>query len=91
MGLCYRCEYRALFHETGNGPRCECQDPKSSVRSCYMYKPVKPVVLAPNEGDSRPMFAGAMISCRSHFVRVAEGRIRGKGFDDGVVLYWDFA
>jgi hypothetical protein len=56
-----------------------------------MYKPVKPVVLAPNEGDSRPMFAGAMISCRSHFVRVAEGRIRGKGFDDGMVLYWDFA
>ena len=75
--LCYRCEHRAKYlemvqergKEKSHAPRCECQDTNASVYSCYMFKPCMPVVLAPNEGDTRPRFAGAMISSREHFVR----------------------
>jgi hypothetical protein len=54
-----------------------------------MYQPVKPVVLARNEGDDRPMFAGAAFSSRAHGVRVAEGKAKMKRYDDGVAVYWD--
>ena len=86
-GLCFRCEHRARYHETGRGPRCECQSEKQAVYSCYMYRPVNPVVLAPNEGDDRPMFAGSMFSGRSHFVRVFKSELAAKETDDGVFLY----
>jgi hypothetical protein len=73
--------------ETGHGPRCECGDIKSSKYSCYMYRPVCPVVLAKNEGDDRPQFAGAMLSARSHAVRVARCDLRVRDYADGRCLY----
>jgi hypothetical protein len=89
QGLCFRCESRARFWETGSGPRCECQDYETAVYGCYMYTPVLPVVLKKNEGDTRPQFAGAMLSARSHFVRVAEdAEMSVKKDNDGLVLYW---
>jgi hypothetical protein len=49
--LCFRCEFRARFleaeHEkrgSGHAPRYECGT-GSSVNSCYMFKPVQPLVL----------------------------------------------
>ena len=71
IGLCNRCEHRALFEETGHGPRWECKQPGRSVYSCYMYTPVLPIMLEVNDGDSRPIDAGWMIAPRSHAVGVA--------------------
>jgi hypothetical protein len=87
-GLCFRCEYRARFYETGQGMRCECHTPEMCVHSCYMYKPVMPVIVEKNKGDRRPQFAGAMISSRSHFVKIAESDMTLKSGKEGSVLYW---
>lgn len=62
--LCHRCEYRARFLESGHGPRCECKEVGKAVSGCYMYRPVQPVVLAPQEGDKRPVQGSWMISAR---------------------------
>lgn len=70
-GLCYRCEHRAEFMENGTGPRAECKMKDMSVHSCYMYKPVRPLVLTNNEGDSRPP-AGSIISARGYATRIAD-------------------
>jgi len=88
-GLCFRCEHRARYLETGSGPRCECKSEKTAVCGCYMYTPVKPVVLAVNEGDTRPQFAGSMISARSHYVGIADGKLALKKYKDGSAMYWD--
>lgn len=65
-GLCYRCEHRAVWNETGkHRPRMECGSPTHSSHSCYMYQPVKPVMLGPRDtNDKRPRFAGWAISSR---------------------------
>ena len=71
-GLCFRCEKRARFLEGGSQPRCECGDIKSSVFSCYAYRPVSPHAMESNEGDERPAFGPAMISARMHSSGVPE-------------------
>lgn len=71
-GLCHRCENRVKYIETGHGPRYECQQTTSAVVSCYCYRPVLPVVLRVNDGDDRPVFAGAMISARMSGVKLAD-------------------
>jgi hypothetical protein len=53
LPLCYRCEHRARYHETGHGPRCECGDTNSATCGCYMYAPVAPLVLRRSKGDRR--------------------------------------
>lgn len=68
-GLCFRCEHRARFLELGFAPRCECGAIEQAVCSCYMYKPVLPVLLRPNEGDRRPISGmPTMLSGRAHRV-----------------------
>ncbi len=52
QGLCHRCDRRAVFHEKGIRPRYECGT-TSSVFSCYMYAPVRPLVLRRTKGDRR--------------------------------------
>lgn len=68
VSLCFRCEHRALWHES-NGewkPRCECGDYKISKFTCYMYRPVKPVVLEKlDKKDRRSVFSPALFSARS--------------------------
>ena len=49
--LCFRCEYRALFLETGYKPRLECGSVEDSKYICYMYKPVEPVVLEKSSSE----------------------------------------
>lgn len=62
--LCFRCEFRAQYHETGYGPRSECKNIFNGCWSCYMYRPVKPIALKGQEGDTRPLLGPWMISSR---------------------------
>ena len=91
MSLCYRCEHRAINKEDPDEhPRYECGT-DDSVGSCYMYKPVKPVLLSPNKGDDRPVFAGSLISARMRRVEMPEDlmELEGKEISEGkYVLYW---
>ena len=70
-GLCWRCEHRARFHETGHAPRCECGD-GGAICCCYMYKPVSPCATKRAPGDKRSRFAGAMLTAREVYAGVAE-------------------
>lgn len=88
-GLCYRCEHRARFFETGRGPRYECQQPEMAVHGCYMYKPVKPLILKKQKGDKRPEFAGAMLSARQEYVGLPDFELNLAKVKDGKVLYWE--
>jgi hypothetical protein len=71
LGLCFRCENRSIFHETGYGPRFECKQ-KMAVNSCYCFIPCKPVAVIPITGEKRPIFGPWMIA----------GRVRAKGLID---------
>jgi hypothetical protein len=90
--LCFRCEYRAQFHEQGYAPRCECGDIKCAVYSCYQYKPVIPVILKKNKDDKRPQFAGSLLSARSYGSMIAQLNkqisLNIKKYRDGTMLYW---
>ena len=92
IGLCFRCEWRALFLEKEMRPRYECGVIKEAKVSCYMFKPIQPVILAPlDRKDKRPRFAGAMISSREQVCGLAEnfelGTHKGNKKDE-VILYW---
>lgn len=56
--LCFRCEHRAHYLETGKGPRCECEEATKAVDNCYYYAPVKPCMLKWTDGDRRLLGAG---------------------------------
>ena len=71
--LCFRCEHRADFHETQARPRYECGDVEQAVCGCYMYKPVRPVVLERDEGDPRAVADAPIIAARAHGVAIASG------------------
>ena len=51
--LCTRCDNRANYLETGHGFRYECQSETASVRSCYAYLPVRPLLLRRDPHDKR--------------------------------------
>lgn len=75
-GFCFRCEYRARVLENRipahAGPRAQCGDINASVYSCYLYKPVAPLIFKPEKGDKRPLSLN-LLSCRINPVEVAEG------------------
>jgi hypothetical protein len=86
--LCFRCEFRARFHETGSGPRHECKM-DYGVRSCYMYRPVRPCLLEPLRKDIRPRFGPSLISSRERCAGIADGSYVAKKVKGNVcVLYW---
>ena len=88
-GLCFRCEHRAKFLEEGSRPRYECGEIEESKFSCYMYKPVRPVVTAKLGDDKRPKYAGSLFSARSRFVEVAEDvELKVEEIATGDYLYW---
>ena len=83
--LCYRCEHRAVGMEEGRGPRHECWHEGAKV-SCYMYKPVRPLVLeADGERDITlpPILAG-----RAHSTRLMPGECVERVCEDGSVMRW---
>ena len=63
-GLCFRCEHRAMFLETGYRPRFECGMEKEASSCCYMFMPCKPVAVAPTAGEKRPIFGPWMVAGR---------------------------
>ena len=92
MGLCFRCEHRARFLETGARPRCECGDKDCSVHSCYMFTPCRPVILTRAPGyEDREVGLPAMLAPRLVASELAEDaqprfkRLPG----DRYLLYWD--
>ena len=88
-GLCFRCEYRARFLEFRHQPRCECGMVHSSVCSCYMYKPVAPLVLVKSDNkDKRPFLGPAFISSRASAVDIAEGDYCLAKTKKGTVVYF---
>lgn len=89
-GLCYRCEHRAQFHETGRRPRMQCGDIELAVSSCYMYKPVAPLILtADNKDDPRPILGPPMLSGRVTPTAIAEGEYAAVSREeDSVLVYW---
>ncbi|MFA5158575.1 MAG: hypothetical protein WC451_05335 [Patescibacteria group bacterium] len=89
--LCFRCEHQAeyLSSKGQHCPRLECGDVNIGVHSCYMFMPVKPVILEPDKGDKRPRMAGWGISAREHAIGLANFvlkviRIRNKK----LIIYW---
>jgi len=88
-GLCFRCEYRAQHHEEGHAPRFECGVYDKSVVGCYMYLPVKPIILARREGDQRPIITGTMISARVERKGLADKYDLKIDYDDPkIIMYW---
>jgi len=86
LPLCHRCEHRAVFLETGHGPRYECQQ-AGAVASCYMFRPVIPLVLHRDKGDRRGLMDGCMWSARAHAVGHAKVRLRAVLSQGGTVLW----
>jgi len=86
--LCYRCEHRARFLETGVRPRYECGNTESSNYACYMYRPVMPVLLKKQKEDTREQFAGWAFSARSEAVGMPDMELSVKHQDGGSLLYW---
>ena len=71
--LCHRCEHRARHLERGcDGPRYQCAL-SSAIISCYMYRPVVPLVIKSNKGDTRPLAGPGAFSSRAHAIAVADG------------------
>lgn len=87
-GLCFRCEFRALYLETGFGPRCECKDVQSSSYSCYAFKPVMPLVVKPRTGDRRSLYGGMLLGGRMTPVARSEMELHGKKVKHGYLAYW---
>lgn len=81
LPLCHRCEHRVSVLEGGTPPRYECGDmfcmdgSHKAVCSCYMYSPVRPLVIKRNEGDKRQVFAPWLLSARVHAIAIADGHI----------------
>ena len=71
--LCYRCEHRAQSLEGWPAPRAECGTREMAVSSCYMYRPVTPVLLRRVKGDRRPVCGPWVLSARMEAVDVAPG------------------
>jgi len=91
MGLCFRCEHRAAFLEKNIRPRFECGEIERSVHGCYMYKPVRPVILKKREGDKRPQFSGYLMSARSEYDGMPHMYLNVEELaNGGSVLYWNF-
>ena len=87
-GLCYRCEHRAFFLETGSGARFECSQPEMSVMGCYMFQPVKPICIKPREGDSRPMSLNYFSSRVERVDASPELELKGEKTKEGILVYW---
>lgn len=91
LGLCFRCEHRARhLQDKTYQPRCECGMTMCAVWSCYMYQPVKPLVLEKSDKrDPRPMLAAPFIASRVCAVRVASCSALARKVGDGIIVSWN--
>lgn len=87
LPLCHRCEFRARFLETGDQPRYECGQP-GAVASCYMFAPVKPLVMEADNSDRRPLGGPWMISARRHAVALGDCELVAQRKGRRLLAYW---
>lgn len=88
--LCYRCQRRVDWLEMGKGFRCECQDTKTGVFSCYGFVPIRPVIIKRNDGDARPFPTSTLFSARVHIDReVDEAEMSVRKVKSGLVLMYE--
>ena len=87
LPLCYRCEHRALFHETGDQPRFECGASRASW-TCYMYRPVRPLAVVANDGEERPIGGPWMLAGRVHAEKPAAVEMAAERQGRATVFYW---
>lgn len=89
IGLCHRCEHRVRHLENNSyQPRYECGQ-SFAVHSCYMYIPVKPIIIEPDEGETRLILTGWAFSGRYHGVVISENiELSLEKEDKGFLLYW---
>lgn len=100
--LCFRCEYRALFLETGKYLTKRCGNIKETMFECNTFLPCKPLVL------KRPkrkeccycMYEGSMYYGDYPVSELLPGRFGAKEIyndckmklhkiQDGYILYWE--
>lgn len=87
--LCFRCERRAEFLETGRGPRHECKQ-ADAVGNCYAYLPVKPLVMKRPKGERRPVGGPMLLSARIGRVKIADVDLKIVPKNRGkFILYWE--
>ena len=71
--MCFRCEFRAKYLETGRRPRCECGDIKNSKVDCYMFIPCFPIKTEKaDKSDPRPEHSAPIISARSRAIKLLD-------------------
>jgi hypothetical protein len=87
LPLCHRCEWRAVYHETGSAARYECSR-DGAVVSCYMFSPAKPLVMEPDPGDRRPLGGPWMLSARAHAVALGDCELVAKRKGRRLLAYW---
>ncbi len=94
-GLCFRCEYRAQYFESGHAPRMECGLPDTCKWACFMYKPVLPVIIGRlNKRDPRPITLN-ILSARVTYLDTAKSEdmelvsVHGKtNKEPSMLVYW---
>lgn len=88
-GLCFRCDHRAQYLEDGEKPRLECGLIRTTKMACYMYQPVKPVMLSKlDDDDSRLRFRGPMFSSRERYAGIPNMELAATIDGELVTLYW---
>lgn len=94
VGLCYRCQHRLDFLEKGRQPRCQCGDIDKAVGSCYMFKPIKPLIIVPFESEKRieglkrPLFGPAAFAGRKSGYEPNNVKLDVIEQEDGFLLHW---
>ena len=90
--LCFRCEHRAHYLEglrkgKDHAPRFECSQIESCVHGCYMFRPVKPIVIKQRKGDNRPLLLN-ILSCRVERIDDIELILKMESVKDGYLFYY---
>lgn len=88
LPLCYRCEYRARFHETGASALSGCRG-SGATYVCHMYRPVEPLVLQ-RAGNRGSIGAPSGMAARAFGRKTKSGDLALNKIDtpDGVLLLW---
>ena len=89
QGLCFRCEKRAKFLETGNRDRSQCGVIESQLYSCYCYEPIKPILL---EKSDKSDIRDITLDIYSSRIKPAEKQpslnMNLEMIDNGLLFYW---
>ena len=101
--LCYRCEHRVRYLEEYNKnkyskkethiprPRFECGEIELSINACYMYIPVKPIILEKTyKDDPRPISLDILSSRVSRNINYdLELNLNMKNINNKLIPYWE--